>query len=692
VSDQANSNNSRFSAFWQSTGGKKTKGALWGALLSAGIGYLLVWSSLGEGLVNKSYDLPFQYKKVVTQTNILMVYLDDESHARLHQKYLVPWNRAFYTALVKRATAEKARAVVFDVVFSDSLDKKTDQEFADAMLENGNVIIADDLVATPVGLAGQFTLDFTPIDPVINGGAAALANDSLYPGADDAVRCYVPADGRKDRITRQVIDSEAWAAMFILDQSIKDKYGKTKSELHWLNYYGPEIKGLQSVSLYRALTNNDPDLPPGFFKDKVIFVGEKLETKAADTRKDEYPSPFSHLPDNKFFTGVGIHATAFLNILQDDWLRRLPTTYERLLIISIGVLAGAGLIFFRPIIAAGLALFAVFPIALGNFYFFTHQKYWFPWLIPVAAQIPVGLIWSVTFNSIQLYVEKQKVEQSLSLYLPARLVKKFANDPELLKPGAKTQQLTTLFSDIASFTSITEGMNPNELANMMNAYFQSAVDECIHYTEGTIVKYIGDAIFAFWNAPDPQEDHPIRAAEAALRFRDQDTHEFNGKKIITRIGLHTGEANVGNFGSTTRVDYTAFGENINLTSRMEGLNKYLGTRVLMTGDTKQGIADRFVTRYIGLFRLKGFEKAVQVYELMDRPPDAEKTRELRERFEEARALFVNKDFTGARAAFLRVLELNPTDGPSYFYMAHIQEMHIEELPANWKGDITLKEK
>jgi len=235
-------------------------------------------------------------------------------------------------------------------------------------------------------------------------------------------------------------------------------------------------------------------------------------------------------------------------------------------------------------------------------------------------------------------------------------------------------------------------MDPDELANMMNAYFQSAVDECIHFTEGTIVKYIGDAIFAFWNAPDPQDDHPFRAAQAALRFRAQDHHEFNGKKVLTRIGLHTGEANVGNFGSTTRVDYTAFGENINLASRMEGLNKHLGTRVLMTGETHQGIGSRLVTRHLGLFRLKGFEKAVEVYELLDPPEDAGKTSELRERFEQARTLFVKKDFAAAEAAFRRVLELNPKDGPSKFYLEQIEHIHSEELPSDWKGDITLKEK
>jgi adenylate cyclase len=393
-------------------------------------------------------------------------------------------------------------------------------------------------------------------------------------------------------------------------------------------------------------------------------------------------------------SGVSIHATAFLNLIRGDWLRQFSSAAEIAALVCFGLLFGGGLIFLRPVTATLVALAAVAPIVLGDYYLFSRHFCWFPWLIPVAAQMPIALVWSVAFNTVQVYVEKQKVEQSLSLYLPARLVKKFAGNPELLKPGARKQQITILFSDIAGFTSISEGMDPDELAKLMNQYFQSAVDDCIHATEGTIVKYIGDAIFAFWNAPDPQDNHPWRAAEAALRFRDQDRHEFHGKKVVTRIGLHTGEANVGNFGSTTRVDYTAFGESINLASRMEGLNKYLGTRVLLTGDTQQGIGSRLVTRYLGLFRLKGFEKAVSVHELMDRPENAEKTAGLRRRFDEARELFGKKDFAGAEAAFRRVLESTPGDGPSRFYLQEIERLRSGEgeLPPDWKGEITLKDK
>jgi adenylate cyclase len=202
------------------------------------------------------------------------------------------------------------------------------------------------------------------------------------------------------------------------------------------------------------------------------------------------------------------------------------------------------------------------------------------------------------------------------------------------------------------------------------------------------VKYIGDAIFAFWNAPEPQSDHAVRACEAALRFRELSAQELRGKKLITRIGLHTGVANVGNFGSATRVDYTAIGEDVNLASRMEGLNKYLGTNVLMTGAVKAEIGDRFATRYLGKFQLKGFERAVEVYELLGPGwmtyGDAA--------FAEGLKAFHARDLEAASNIFARLLESHPKDGPASFYFRHIEEIRTEPVPAEWGGEVELKEK
>jgi adenylate cyclase len=167
---------------------------------------------------------------------------------------------------------------------------------------------------------------------------------------------------------------------------------------------------------------------------------------------------------------------------------------------------------------------------------------------------------------------------------------------------------------------------------------------------------------------------------------------MNGQLLITRIGLHTGVANVGNFGSTERVDYTALGENINLASRMEGLNKYLGTTVLATGETCGSLGDRIVTRFCGVFRLKGFERAVEVYELVDPLERAEATRAWREAFAVALRHFQGKEFEAASAAFRRVIELHADDGPSKFYVQKIADLSPSELPSDWKGEIELKEK
>ncbi|HEX3889582.1 MAG TPA: adenylate/guanylate cyclase domain-containing protein, partial [Verrucomicrobiae bacterium] len=321
-----------------------------------------------------------------------------------------------------------------------------------------------------------------------------------------------------------------------------------------------------------------------------------------------------------------------------------------------------------------------------------HDRIWFPWMIIVVIQIPIALLWSVVFNSIRLHVQNKLFEASLALYLSPKLVKKFSNNRELLKPGAKKEMLTILFTDIASFTSISEGMDSDDLARHMNLYFETAVAQCIHHTDGTIVKYIGDAIFSFWNAPDLQADHQLRACEAALQFRNLPPQYMNGQLLITRIGLHTGVANVGNFGSTARVDYTALGENINLAARMEGLNKYLGTIVLLTSDTHAGVENKFTTRFLGNFQLKGFEKSVGVYELMGALDKAADFQPLSAAFAAALKLFQQGKLTEAENAFRKVLEIESNDGPSKFYLKQFAELRGHPLPEDWKGDVELKEK
>ena len=226
----------------------------------------------------------------------------------------------------------------------------------------------------------------------------------------------------------------------------------------------------------------------------------------------------------------------------------------------------------------------------------------------------------------------------------------------------------------------------------MNQYFHIAVSECIHKTDGTVVKYLGDSVFAFWNAPELQTDHEFRACEAALRFRDASKQPIDGHPLPTRLGIHTGLARVGNFGSPERVDYTALGGNVNLASRLEGLNKYLGTDCVISGETKKGLDDRLLTRPLGLFQLKGIEKPVEVHEIVGWPDQAGSSLGWRESFAQALDNYQQRNFEFAEIGFRRTLELKPEDGPSKFYLAKLDELRGQEVSEQWATHTILREK
>jgi adenylate cyclase len=616
--------------------------------------------------------------------------MDDESHKELNQPFDAPWDRSLHVRLLERLTREGCRAVVFDILFSDpGRNPATDERLARAIRENGKVVLAADAVPViELETGGDAKRLIYPFEP-FKESAAAVGLDEVMPDSDLVIRRHF--HGTSD----DELPSLSWAAASLLTaEATRDGAQRFKSR--WINYYGPPGSvpaPIPRVSFYAALDTNM--VFSGFFSNKVAFVGAGLLTVFSGQRKDEYPTPYSRWggEGGRFMAGVEVQATLFLNLLRGDWLTRAssPGLAERTGIVLLGLLIGFGLVQLRPSRAAPVALAGMLLITVTAYQIFLHAHFWFPWLILVV-QIFTALLWSVVFNSVRLYVQNKLYEQSLALYLSPKLVRKFASNRDLLRPGAKKETLTILFSDIAGFTSISEGMDSDELARHMNIYFQTAVAECIHHTDGTIVKYIGDAIFAFWNAPDLQSDHAVRACEAALLFRDQPPQYMNGQQLVTRIGLHTGVANVGNFGSTARVDYTALGENINLASRMEGLNKYLGTDILITRETLEGCSHQIVSRLAGHFRLKGFEKLVEVYELVGLSAQAETTKAWRETFGQALGELQRKNFDAAEAGFRCTLEMHPNDGPAKFYLHQIAEFRIHPPDADWTGEIELKDK
>ena len=648
------------------------------------MGLVLHSFPIGRGLVAASYDVLLVARGELPVTEAAIVYLDEESHQALKQPFNVPWDRRLHAVLINRLTAAGARAIVFDVVFSDPhpTDPAADEMLAAAIQKSERVVLAADRIRL-----GETDSKVVPPIELFRTNAADIGSAEVRPDPDLIVREHTP---------EAELPSISWAAAAFLGAPATTNEAVRASH-RWMNYYGRP--GLIPGMSYVDAIANDP-AKDEFFRGRVVFIGSKIITKFAGERKDEYRNPFAFFLDREemdkrgkiFIPGVEIQATGCVNLLRGDWLRRMPFGTERTVIIILGFTLGCVLVRLQPVLAT-LAAIGLLVLLFGVSVLLIKNLSWFAMFI-LAVQIFFGLAISVTYNSLQAYVAKRLAEHTLALYLSPKLVKKFSagGNPELLKPGARKQEVTLFFSDVADFTKMSEGLDSDELAHLMNEYFEIAVGQCIHKTDGTVVKYIGDAVFAFWNAPDPQVDHQLRAAQAVLYFRDVGTHPVRGRLLHTRIGLHTGVANVGNFGSVERVDYTALGENVNLAARLEGLNKYVGTRYLLSGETQKGLGDKLTTRALGRFRFKGFEAAVEVYELVGWPQEAETTREWREAFAAALKLFQVADFAAAEKGFRATLELKAGDGPSKFYLERIPELVADGVPQGWAGEITLKEK
>lgn len=291
-------------------------------------------------------------------------------------------------------------------------------------------------------------------------------------------------------------------------------------------------------------------------------------------------------------------------------------------------------------------------------------------------------------------------------YIPRPLVESMIVNNIVPELGGERKVLTIMFSDIKNFTSISETMTPEVLTASITNYLKT-MSRIILGSGGTIDKYIGDAIMCFWNAPAADPDHARNACLAALRCREElkiynaACRERNEPEMLTRLGVHTGEAVVGNIGSSDRMDYTAMGAAVNLASRLEGLNKYLGTEILVSESTVREVGHIFLFRFAGRVVPKGTSTAQGIYELLGTVPGAsgdyasfavsQWDRERVERWEKAFGIFLSGRFAEAVEAFAVYLEDGPD--PLVDYYLNMARKYAEKAPENgWLGEVVFDAK
>jgi len=293
--------------------------------------------------------------------------------------------------------------------------------------------------------------------------------------------------------------------------------------------------------------------------------------------------------------------------------------------------------------------------------------------------------------------EKRRVRAAFGQYLSPEVVRRLLVNPELVEP--RKTEITIMFSDIRGFTSISEKLDAQDLALFLNQYL-SDMTQIVFKRRGTLDKYIGDAVMAFWGAPFEDKEHATLACQTALdmmaRIHEmQELWEDQGKpRLDIGIGLNTGVASVGNMGSSLRYGYTALGDSVNLSSRLEGLNKDYGTHILVNETTYLAAKDSgFIFRELDLIRVKGKLEPVTIYELLGSSTHlASQARTLVERFRDARGLYQQRRWPEAQAAFQSVLDQWPEDGPARTYWKRCQEYLFDEPSANWDGVFTMTHK
>lgn len=658
-------------------------GPLSGAILTAGVGLLCLVSNLGKPLERLSYDLPFPLRKNLATTEVAIVYLDEDAARALGQPLDSPWDRRIFAKLLDRLGTDATKLVCFDLIFSTpSADSVADSEFAAAMARHGGVILGGDYREhTEFDVQVSTVEKATPELRKVQAGWGLLIFRPIDP--DGAVRQL--------SLGYEGFPSIGATAASLAGAKLPSPEPK-RALIRWLNYYGPPADAFEGVSISAALR---PDgVPPGFFRGRTIFVGGRYASGSLRTAKDEFGNPYSRW-GRRFSPGVEIHATTFLNLLHGNWLRRFSPVAEYIIVLVIGLLFGGGLSFLRPhwaTLATLISALGLFAAACASAW---QENIWFPWLIPLAVQLPVALGWSV---GRQYFVEQRRrvaLRRAFACYLSPEMADRISNSNFDLRPGGVAVETTVVFTDLENFTTFSETLPIEDVSRILIAYFTQTTN-CILQNKGTIIKYIGDAVMATWNTPIEDPEHARHAVIAAWALAEASKREVCGHTLRTRVGVHTGRAMAGNLGSPFRFDYTVIGDTVNFASRLEGINKYLGTQILLSEATANRLNGEFLTRPLGHFIVKGKKKTVSLHELLG-PKAGLADNDLQAHwlsiFRSGLEAYGEGRLEAAAKFMRQTIEARQSgDGPAEFYLRKIAQIEQLGRPAQWTGSVALDEK
>ena len=664
-----------------------------------------------ERLSLRVEDTKFLFRNSLNMTppmsdSVVVVAIDERSVNELGRW---PWSRKVLARLIDNLS--EARVVALDIVFSEPENEESDGELARAIADAGNVVLGfffrfdgtqepteemlsllQDSEFLRYELEGDRIklLDIPYVElslPVFLEYALATGYLNAEPDPDAVYRHYTLANLYKGSI---YLPLALQALRFYENKDFEmELSGKGIKRLsfmgrdipvyegrfHKINFYDvKKVKPIPAVDVIKGR------IDPSYFRDKAVFVGA-TEIGIYDVR----PTPMDPVTP-----GVYLHLFTFSNFKEGHFIYQ----YRVLDIVAVVILCITPFIiafhrnFYLRIGAYGITLVG---FVLLSFLLFSLIGLEFNIFYPV-----FGLILSVmSQEGILVFTAERSVRElrrAFSSYVSPQLLEIITKNPDTLTLGGEKRLITVLFSDIRGFTTISEGLSPEDLVNLLNEYL-NPMTQIILREGGMLDKYIGDAIMAVFNAPvdiDRQADRACRSALEMVRKTQELSSHFKdsyGVEVRIGVGINTGEAVVGNMGSDLRFDYTAIGDTVNLASRLEGLNKLYGTSIIISEFTKEKLEGEFLTRKLDVVVVKGKKEPVPIYELME---DSAQNREKARAFEEALEEYFRGNFDTAMVMFEEV-SIRFGDSTSRMFLSRCREM-IENPPEDWKGVYVAKEK
>tara|TARA_R110002124_G_scaffold114662_2_gene270122 strand:+ start:6243 stop:8441 length:2199 start_codon:yes stop_codon:yes gene_type:complete len=719
-------------------------------LLIAGLAFL-VSSFLSNIPTFRSVELDFRDflfelrgELPVENSPIVLVPISEDADFEIPQKY--PWPTNVYAKLVENLNKAGAKVIVFDVIFDqpDQYDLKNDSLFAEVISTYGNVVLAGELSQTETS-SSQTKERIFPRELFRNTNPIPVGLVGIDNDIDEAVRTY--SFGRIDEFDNKDYYKLGLEALAVYDDIPRDSIERLRSSdgavfklgpysilknsrnSFTINYYGSEgifpsydfsdvIDDLEYITRMEAEAGfdvnafDDPEFETGLlydnvFKDKIVIIGSTMPVL-----KDFYTTPLPRINvrssgevEELPRPGYEIHAHAIQTILDSNYINRQGAASVLILMATLSIL----LVFINRYFGGvwgGLSMF----ILMGFYSFIVVQAFLsanlFLNLTSILITLFVAQVGTIGYQYFVEEKEKRRIQSMFSSYVSPALVEQMVEsrtDPQL---GGEETYMTAFFSDIEAFSTFSEQMSPTQLVTLINEYLTSMTN-ILTNQGGTLDKFIGDAIVAFFGAPLPFNDHALKACVSSQLMQKELIHlrekwRIDGwpdivSRMKNRMGMNTGEMITGNMGSESRFNYTMMGDNVNLAARCESGAKAFGVYTMVTEATKkeaEKYGDDCVFRYLDKIVVKGRTQPVKIFEIAALRSEAEQ--ELFDcigLYEEGIKAYSTQKWGKAIELFNQSLTLEADKiNPSKILLDRCQLM-LEVPPGeNWDGVFVMKSK